>query len=253
VIQIDIAPEELGRNYPNSLGIAGDAKAVLGQLISCAAPGSRREWKGQVKGYLADTLRRQQELKDIDETPIHTGRLCALLQDFLPDDAILVSDTGYSAIWTSTMIRMRPGQTYIRAAGSLGWAVPASIGAKVAKPDRPVICFTGDGGFYYHLAELETAVRNGINTVVVINNNGMLAQCLGSVTYRNDPELGKKALSFSNISFAQVAEALGAYGQRVDRADAVSGALRNALDSGRPSVVEVITNPYGSPRPPVEQ
>ena len=253
VIQIDIAPEELGRNYPNCLGIAGDAKTVLSQLLSNVVLGSRLEWRKQVAAYLADTVKRQRELMDKDETPIHTGRLCAELAKFLPDDAILVSDTGYSAVWSSTMIRVKPGQTYIRAAGSLGWAVPASIGAKVAKPERPVICFTGDGGFYYHLAELETAVRNGVNTVVVINNNGMLAQCLGGVLYRSDPELGKKALSFSNISFAEVACALGAYGQRVESGAAIGEALRKALASGRPSVVEVITNPYGPPRPPVEK
>jgi len=252
VIQIDIAGEELGRNYPNCLGIAGDAKTVLSQLLGYVSPGSRPGWREQVAAYKADTIARQRELMDKDERPIHTGRLCAELTKFLPDDAILVSDTGFSAVWTSTMIRMKPGQTYIRAAGSLGWSVPASIGAKVAKPDRPVICFTGDGGFYYHLSEIETAVRCGVNTVVVINNNGMLAQCLNGGAYKNDRELGTKSLSFSKISFAQVAEALGAYGQRVESGADIPGALRNALDSGRPAVVEVITNPFGTPRPPLE-
>ena len=92
-------------------------------------------------------------------------------------DELLVTDTGHSGIWTGTMVDAKdPNQTFIRCAGSLGWAFPAAMGVKCALPDRPVVCFTGDGGFWYHLGELETAVRYGINTVTIINNNHSLNQ-----------------------------------------------------------------------------
>lgn len=253
ILQIDISGEEIGKNYPNCYGLAGDAKVVLAQLLQVVEKQQRPVWRKQAADYLADTDRLQNELMEKDETPIHTGRLCKELTKALPDDAILVSDTGFSAVWSSTMIRVKPTHTYIRAAGSLGWSLPASLGAKIAKPERPVICFTGDGGIYYHIAELETALRCGINTVTVINNNCMLAQCLSGALYRDNPELGKKALSFSDISLAGVARAFGAFGKRVEAAEEIGPSIAEALASGRPAVVEVITNPYGQPRPPVEK
>jgi len=253
VLQIDISGEDIGLNYPNCLGLAGDACAVLTQLHKASLPQKRPEWRKKAAAYLEDTLRRQDELASCDGVPIHTGRLCRELSKALPDDAVLVSDTGYSAVWSATMIRMKPTQTYIRAAGSLGWALPAALGAKTAKPERPVICFTGDGGFYYHLAELETAVRYSINTVTVINNNGMLAQCHSGAPERGDAALRAKALSFSDISLSAVAEAFGCYPRRVEKAEEIGEALSQALNAGRPAVVEIVTDPVGRPRPPVEK
>ena len=94
----------------------------------------------------------------------------------------MVSDTGYASIWTATMLELSNAQqTYLRAAGSLGWAFPAALGAKCAVPDRPVICFTGDGGFWYHLSELETARRHKIKTVTIVNNNHGLAQGIDDI------------------------------------------------------------------------
>ena len=112
-----------------------------------------------------------------DEIPIRPERLCGELTQHLPSDAILVSDTGHSGIWTGTMVDLKhPDQSYIRCSGSLGWGLPAAMGAKCACPDRPVVCFNGDGGMWYHLTELETAARYGIHTVTVVNNNHSLNQ-----------------------------------------------------------------------------
>ena len=95
-------------------------------------------------------------LAEKNTAPIAVERLCAEITRALPGDGVLVADTGYSGIWTGTMIDLNgAGQTYLRAAGSLGWAFPASLGAQCAAGPRKVVCFTGDGGFYYHLAELE--------------------------------------------------------------------------------------------------
>src|SRR5205823_12988265 len=113
---------------------------------------------------------------------IAVQRLAAEVTRALPLDGILVADTGYSGIWTGTMIELNgAGQSYLRAAGSLGWAFPASLGAKCAAGDHKVICFTGDGGFYYHLAELESARRCGIAVTVIVNNNSGFCQNLNGV------------------------------------------------------------------------
>ena len=129
------------------------------------------------KGFVDEWRAEADKARASDQVPMRPERLCKELTEVLPKDAILVADTGYAALWTGTLVYLRHAtQRYFRAAGSLGWSFPASLGAKCAAPDKPVICFTGDGGFYYHLPELETARRRGINTVTIVNNNHCLAQ-----------------------------------------------------------------------------
>ena len=92
--------------------------------------------------------------------PIRPEKVCKELSKILPNNTLLVSDTGHSGIWSGTMIDLNnPQQEFIRAAGSLGWGFPAALGAIAALPKRPVLAFTGDGGIWYHLSEIETAVR----------------------------------------------------------------------------------------------
>ena len=91
----------------------------------------------------------------------------------MPDDAIVLVDTGHAGMWMGGMYDLRKAsQSYIRSAGHLGWAFPAGLGAKAACPERPVVTFTGDAGFWYHIAEIETAVRWKLNAVTIVNNNG---------------------------------------------------------------------------------
>ncbi len=243
VIQIDIEPSELCKNYPDSVGLPGDAAIVTGQLADAAAEKKNPEWRAEVKAMVEDTLNEQNAVKAIEGEPIRTEYLCKVVGDVLPDDAILVSDTGFGAIWSATMIRMKKSQSYIRAAGSLGWAYPASLGAKCGAPERPVVCFIGDGGFYYHLPEMETAMRNGINTVTVINNNSTYSQCTGCLTfgYSDAPEKGVEKITFETMNFAKVAEDFGVLGIRVEKSEDIAPAIEKALAAGRPAVVEVVT------------
>ena len=115
--------------------------------------------------------------------------------------------------------RSSPGQLFLRAAGSLGWAFPAALGAKCAVAERPVVCFTGDGAFWYHLAELETAVRWNIPTVTVINNNSVLGQSQLGIrrAYRGEPGNQEEQYRFNDTDFARLAEDLGALGIRVEQ------------------------------------
>ena len=135
-------------------------------------------------------------------------------------------------------------QSYLRCAGSLGWGLPAAMGAKCAVPDRPVICFTGDGGVWYHLAELETAVRCQINTVTVINNNRSLNQGKAAIDdlYADRDGNPDELWVFEDINFAQVAESMGCFAVRVTDPADLPGTLVAALDAGRPAVVDVATD-----------
>jgi acetolactate synthase-1/2/3 large subunit len=248
VIQLDINPEELGRHYPNDVSLLGDAKVALRQLIDASdasTAAKRGQWLARAKNLACQWRDEFAPLMNSDAVPIRPERICRELTELMPEDTLLVSETGHSGMWTGGMIDLtRPGQGYIRAAGSLGWGLPAALGAKLASPDRPVLLFSGDGGFWYHLAELETAVRWDIDAVLLINNNRSLNQEIDIYTAAYGGQLrGNHAelWQFSDVSFAEVARSMGAQGLRVQKPGELAGALDKAFSSKSPSVVEVVT------------
>jgi acetolactate synthase-1/2/3 large subunit len=253
VLQLDLDPRELGRNYPGTVGILGDARTGLGMLRDALGgrPGPNRDaWRRRVTALVAEWRNAVCAPCESDQTPIRTERLCTEITAWLPDDAVVVADTGYSAIWAGTLINLHSGsQKFLRAAGSLGWAFPASLGAKCALPDRPVVCFSGDGAFWYHFAELETAVRWDIPSVTVINNNSVLGQSQLGIrrAYRGEPGTPEQQYRFRDTDFARLAEDLGAVGIRVERPQEIRPALEKALESKRPAVVDVVTEAESHP------
>jgi acetolactate synthase-1/2/3 large subunit len=249
IIQIDIEPQELGRHYPRTLGILADARTALEGLLELVdgTPPDRRAWVARVAALRESWLNEVADLTGSDASPLRPERLCRDLGRYLPHDSLVVVDTGHSGMWTGGFLDLtRPGQGYIRAAGSLGWGLPAALGAKLAQPDRPVILFSGDGGFWYHLAELETAVRWGIDVVLLINNNQSLNQerdiyrtAYGGDLHGRHTELWH----FSHVSFTAIAESMGARGIRVERPADLDGALERAFAGRGPCVVEVLSDP----------
>ena len=246
VIQIDINPSELGRSYRNTLGLLGDAKVTVRRLSEFLNKSDKNtDWLKRTQKLVKEWKESIEPLRNSNDTPIRTERLCKEVTDALPPNAVLVADTGYSAVWSSNLIYLtHPEQRYIRAAGSLGWAFPASLGAKCAAPDRPVICFSGDGAFWYHLSELETAMRWGINTVTVINNNSGLGQSIAGVdgAYGDDPGKREDVYGFRTTDFAKIAQDMGCLGIRVESPDMISAALEEALAADKPAVVDVVTD-----------
>ncbi|HEV7997307.1 MAG TPA: thiamine pyrophosphate-binding protein [Stellaceae bacterium] len=246
IVQIDADPVEIGRSYPNTIGVVGDPKATVARLAEAIGrPARDRGFAEEAARIVADWRASIAPLVADDRAPIRVERLCAEITKTLPADGIVVADTGYSGIWTGTMIDFNgTGQTYLRAAGSLGWSFPASLGAKCAAPDRAVLCFTGDGGFYYHLAELESARRCGIAAVVVVNNNSGFGQNLTGVRRiaGNRPGRGEALVRFGPTDFTAVARSFGVRGIRVERPAEIAPALAEALGAGEPMVVDVVTD-----------
>ncbi len=250
VIQLDIDAEELGRNYPNAVSLLGDAKVTLRQMIDatqCKAPESAQAWTGRVRQLVAEWRADSEPLLKSDAVPMRPERICREITGALPADGVVVSDTGHSGMWTGQMIDItQPGQRYIRCAGSLGWGFPGAMGVKCALPDRAVLCFTGDGGMYYHLAELETAARYGINLVVVVNNNSSLNQEIPLVqtAYKGKP--GGRSDDIwrfqKAVDFAKVAEALGCAGFRVEQPGQLKELLPRAFAMGKPVVIDAVSD-----------
>jgi acetolactate synthase-1/2/3 large subunit len=217
------------------------------------ADGGHEKWVKQASQFVSEWRKEVAPHADSDKVPMRPERLCKELTHILPDDAVLVSDTGHSGIWTSTMVDLKsPEQSYIRCAGSLGWGIPAAIGAKCAVPDRPVICFCGDGGVWYHLTELDTALKWGINTVTVVNNNHSLNQEQGGVerAFGGRDENSDSLWILSDVNFAKIAESMGCVGIRVNKPAEMSGAMEQALTADKPVVIDVVTDIEGIAPPP---
>lgn len=247
-IQLDIEGESLGRNYELEVAVLGDAKVSLERLVqlSMGDTPDRADWLGRVEGICDGWRDEYEPMLRSDAVPIRPERICSELTANVPDDGIVVVDTGHGGMWMGAMYDVRgPEQSYIRSAGHLGWAFPAAIGAKCAAPDRPVVCFTGDAGLWYHIGEIETAVRWGINTVTVVNNNRSGNQSkrgFDRVYGGTQTEQGRTLWTFSDVDFARLANDIGAVGIRVEKPDEIGPALRKALEIDGPVIVDVVTD-----------
>ena len=252
IVQMDIEASELGRSFPIEVGLQSDIQAGLqkmldasGEVGSASDPSARSAWIAKTQKFVYDWKESVDGLWNSDDMPMRTERLSKELTDHLPSDSILVSDTGHSGIWTGTMIDFKsPDQSFIRCAGSLGWAFPAAIGAKAAAPDRPIITFAGDGAMWYHYMELDTAVRYGLNTVTVVNNNSSLNQerGLNVRNYGGDLPGSDELWKLTPTDFAPMAEQMGGFGITVTKPGDFEGALDQALNSGKPAVIDVKTH-----------
>ena len=252
VIQLDINAVELGRNYPNSISLNGDAKAILQQLTATAQKEKGADfsaWRSRTQELVSQWREHFEPLLNSNATPIRPERICQEISNALPTNGVVVSDTGHSGMWTGAMIQLNhPSQSYVRCAGSMGWGFPGAMGVKCALPDQTVVCFTGDGAFYYHIAELETAARFNINLVVVVNNNGALNQeiplwdsAYGSkeAAAQADPN---PLWKFEPINFAELAESLGCVGMRVTDPNELQNTLKKAFALNTPVVIDVVSD-----------
>jgi len=257
VVQLDIDPHELGRNYPNTVSIMGDAKVTLRRTIEAATArpaGEATAWVKRAQQLVSDWRAENAATRNSNATPIRPERICKSISDVLPNNGVVVSDTGHAGIWTARFLELnQSGQSYFRTAGSLGWGFPATLGVKCALPDRPVVCFTGDGGFYYHIAELETARRHNINAVIVVNNNSALNQeiRLNDIAYGGKQRgRAEEMWRFPDINFAKIAEGFGCVGMRVEKAADLDDTLKKAIAMNKPVVVDVVTDMYAiAPHP----
>ena len=248
-IQIDIEPAALGRNYPVQARVLGDARTVLARMRELADPGTaarRTAWLASVSDLKASWRARHNAVMTSDDLPMRPERLTTDLTSIMPDDAVVLVDTGHAGMWMSQYFDLtQPEQDYLRSCGHLGWAFSAGIGAKCAVPDRPVIVFTGDAGFYYHLAEIETAVRYNINTVTIVNDNsgGNQSKRGFDRAYRGAPtEASRRMWTYNDVDLAKVATDMGALGIRVDKPGDLRPSLERALAAGRPALIDVRTD-----------
>jgi acetolactate synthase-1/2/3 large subunit len=248
VMHLDIDATQLGRHYPTEVPLNGDARATLRQMVAEAGGRSNPRWVDRVRILVQQWRDEVEEVLETNAGPIRPERIVTEIGSVLPTDGAVVVDTLQASVWSGCFLPLKGHtQRYIRCAGSLGWGFPAAIGVKCALGDRPVVCFTGDGGFYYHMTELETAARYDVPVVVVVNNNGSYGaeRRSGPNPYRSDASR-EADLSWKfggQHNFAQIARELGCDGVRIERPTDLSATLQSALASGRPTVIDVLTDP----------
>src|SRR6187549_3171285 len=248
-IQIDIDPEALGMNYPLQARVQGDAQVTLSRMLAAcdkSTAGKRKAWVEQAQGICKEWYAKYKKDLESDAQPIHPARICNELSKHVPDDAIVCVDTGHAGMWMGGMYDLRTNtQSYMRSAGHLGWAFPAGLGAKCGAPDRPVVTFTGDAGFWYHIGDIETAVRWKINAVTVVNNNSSGNQSkrgFDRVYGGTQTEQAREMWTFSKVNFARIAEDMGAVGMRVEKPGDLGPAIQQALKANRPVIIDVVTD-----------
>ena len=244
IVQIDIDEAELGHNRDIDLGIVGDAKAVMSQLLA-EAQNREADWAGRLESDWIVTLRdvedrRAQQssaLLNSDQTPMHPLRLCKEIREFLDRDAILSVDGNeilhFGRQSLPTFVpghRLNSGVT-----GTMGVGLPYGIGAKIAKPDKQVLVLHGDGSMGMNAMELDTCVRHNIPVVTVISNNA------GWTARTPDRRKPGRELGFTN--FDGMARELGGYGEKVEDPNEIKPALQRAFDSGKPAVINAIVEP----------
>jgi len=253
IIHLDIDPLVMNRNYEADVPLIGDAKSTLQELIanlnkiitSNAARDSRiREIARAIKKYEKTTG----PMLDSGAVPIKPQRLVNEVSKALKAGDVVVSDSGYMLCWTVRLLKLKgTGLTYIPCGGTLGSSFPIAIGVSFgASKEQSVLNLIGDGGIAYNLAELETAKRYSDQhapVLAVVNNNSSLAQPrprLEDWTQRRPPWI--RHCDFGEVNYAKAAEAFGCYGVRVERPDELSEAIRNAYESRKPAIVDVVTD-----------
>jgi acetolactate synthase-1/2/3 large subunit len=242
IIHVDIDPQELGRNYTTRVGIVADARLAL-QALADALRAENYEPKASRADEIARLLdawvRDNAAMARSEAVPIQPARLIEEIRPFVDADTILVSDGSSPFMWASSHLKVEAGPTFIspRGTGAIGTGLPMAIGAKLAAPDKHVICFEGDGGLMCGiLAELEVAARYRLALPVIVFNNG---------TYLHEKnrmrgELREEMDFLPGLDFATVARGLGCDGIRVERPGEIAAALQRALASDRPTVVDVV-------------
>jgi thiamine pyrophosphate-dependent acetolactate synthase large subunit-like protein len=239
-ISVNLDGREIGHNRGVEVGIIGDAKLVLRQLTE-EADGrfeAHREsaWVEQLSAKHRSNQERSTPLLHSDAVPIHPLRLCREVRDVISRDTILIVDGHEILNFARQSIPIYQAGCSLNAGphGCMGVGVPFGIGAKVARPQAPVLVLSGDGAFGWNGMEMDTAIRHQLPIVVVMSNNaGFTSRKTGGTVGR---ELGWQR-------YDKMVEALGGYGEFVEKPDGIRGAIERAFKSGKPALVNVCTDP----------
>lgn len=242
IIQVDIRGENLGRRVPLHLGLVGSVRDTVDALLPLL---KERKDRKHLESSLSHYSKARKSLDDLavndrNRTPIHPQYVARLISELASDDAVFLPDVGSPVVWAARYLRMNGRRRLIGSFthGSMANALPQAIGAQTAFPGRQVVALAGDGGLAMLMGELLTLRQNKLPVKIVVFNNSSLnfveveMKAAGFVNY---------GTSLENPDFAQIAQAAGLHGQRVEKPDELESALRTAFAHDGPALVDVVT------------
>ena len=259
IIHVDVDPKEIGNNYPTAVGLVGDAKLALADLrqaVSARQPrrATDKDRLAQISKMAAQWWEEVQPKMFSDSVPIKPQRVMKELMDVLPRDSVIVADAGTGTPFTSAFYRSPAGRYVVipRGYGGLGYALPGVVGAKLARPEATVVGLMGDGSFGMSAGELETISRLRLPVTIIQFNNS----CFGWIKTLQCLYYDRRYVSVdfsSDTDHAGIAKGFGLEGLRVERPDELGPAIREAINSERPTFIDVVTESEETELPPVHK
>ena len=246
VIRVDIEPTEIDRNRASDIGLVGDMCLTLNQLNKLVEKREHGTWRNELRDAYVPMVQGEIDSRNTPSAPIHPARLVEQVRQAVGDDAIYVIDGGDTSYFGITGLKSKEKSSVLGAAGGLfgclGTGIPFGIGAKVARPEKTVVVINGDGAFGLNAMEFDTAVRHDIPFVCVVNND----QAWGMIKHGQEICYGENRLIGSELGivhYEKMVEALGGYGEMVEKDGEIIPAVKRALKSGKPACVNVLTDP----------
>ena len=255
IIQVDIDPVEIGRNYPVSVGIVGDAQSVAQQIIEAVrelSPDgkSNNKWRSEFQSIAQKRIKRLESERALVDEPMMPQQVFPELAKSMPKGSMVTIDAGVAPGLAYDRIFFEEPRTMFNYAGqgALGMGFSVGLGTKLGRPDRTAISIHGDGGFLYTCGELNTAVRHNIPSVsIVLNNNCMGAEKSQQKALHNEKYVG---VDLENPRFDQLANVFGAKGYYVEHPSEISDVVDEAVKNSVPSVIEIPVQEYFPPSAP---
>jgi acetolactate synthase-1/2/3 large subunit len=233
VIHIELDPSEIGKNVVTEVGLVGDARVILGELLGLVASRSCEAWQAEI-----DSFRR--ERRESFRGDLSPAGILAAIDQAAGGRCTIVSDVGQHQMWVAKLYPYRRRNSHLTSGGlgTMGFAVPAAMGAALARPDEPVWAISGDGGFQMNMQEIATMVQEGIPVKMAVFNNGYL----GMVRQWQQFFHGRRysATPIWSPDYVKLAEAYGIFGRRVERGDQVEEAVGEAIAQPGPALVEFL-------------
>ncbi|OBF40976.1 thiamine pyrophosphate-requiring protein [Mycobacterium sp. ACS1612] len=257
-VQIDIDGANIGMRYPTEVNIVADAKTALAELVPLLNRKTERSWRDTVEGNVARWWQTVERQVMLSAKPVNPMRVVWELSNRLPADAIVTGDSGSSTNWYARCLRFGPGMrgSLSGTLATMGPAVPYAIGAKYAHPDRPVVALVGDGAMQMNgLAELLTVRRycqqwSDPRLVVCVFHNNDLSHVTWELRAMGGAPKFEESQALPEVSYADVARAMGLTAIAVDDPDELGAAWDHALSASEPVVLDVRTDPEVPPIPP---
>ena len=250
IIHIDIDPAEIGKNIDVAIPVVGDVKMVLEDLLEYVASGGSSEWADEAAAMKLKAAAAggtgSEEARDGKEDKgfINPKYLLSVLADYLPENAVIATEVGQNQIWAANNYRVRCPKTFITSGGlgTMGYGLPAAIGARIGRPDVPVTVISGDGSFQMSVQELGTMKQYGIDVKIILFNNCRLGMVRELQLTRHGGRYSQVCLD-SNPDFVALAAAYGFSGERISSDSQIRAALERLASSEGPYLLECMVDP----------